>query len=78
MLPNLIDNVEDKGKDGWAKGLDDETRDRGKPLQPMKKGIREGMELIPVNKKSDTTYRPFCGDAPQNLSGAGVIPWQCL
>ena len=41
--PNLIDNVEGKGKGGWAKGLVDETQDRGKPLQPMKKGMRERM-----------------------------------
>ena len=77
MLPNLTDNVEDKGKDGWAKGLDDETRDRGKPLKPMKKGIREGKEWNSSlsTKKSDTTYRPFSGDAPQSLLGDGVIPW---
>ena len=66
MLPNLLDNVEDKGKVGWTKGLDDETRDRGKPLQPMKNGYKGRNGLIPVNKKSDTNYRLFCGDAPQN------------
>ena len=41
--PKLIDNVEGKGKGGWANGLADETQDRGKPLQPMKKGMRERM-----------------------------------
>ena len=60
--PNSIDNVEDKGKGGCAK-------DR-KPLQSKKKkGMREGMDPIPVNQKSDTTYRPFHGDAFHNPTG---------
>ena len=35
-LPNLIYLVEGKGKDGWAKGLADESPDRETGLQ-MKK-----------------------------------------
>lgn len=43
VQPNLIDNVEGKGQGGWAKGLVNETQDRGKPLQPKKKAMRERM-----------------------------------
>ena len=67
VLPNSIDNVQDKGKGGWAKGLADESQNQEKPLQSKKKkGTRKGMDPIPVNQKSDTTYRPFYEDAPQN------------
>ena len=38
-LPNSVDIVEGKGKGGWAKGLADETRDRGTPLQTKKKWV---------------------------------------
>ena len=49
--PNSIDNVEDKGKGGCAKGLADESQNQEKPLQPKKKkGMREGMDPIPVNQ----------------------------
>ena len=62
--PNLIGIDEDKGKGGWTKGLADETRDRGKPLQPSKKGMREG--IYGLRAKSDTTYQPFYGDGPHD------------
>ena len=53
--PNLIDNVEDKHKGGWAKELSDESRDRGTPLQTKKKkGMREGRGPSPVNEKNAT------------------------
>ena len=67
VLSNSIDNVQDKGKGGWAKGLADESQNQEKPLQSKKKkGMRKGMDPIPVNQKGDTTYRPFYEDAPQN------------
>ena len=34
-----------------------------------KKRIREGMDPIPVNQKSDTAYQPFHGDAFHNPTG---------
>lgn len=37
MPPNSIDNDEDKGKGGWAKGLVDESQNKGKPLEPRKR-----------------------------------------
>ena len=37
VLPNSIDNVQDKGKGGWAKGLAHESQNQEKPLQSKKK-----------------------------------------
>ena len=55
-----------KGKGGWAKGLADESRDWGTPLETKKKkGMREGFHPC-QGKKSDMTYQPFCGGAPRD------------
>ena len=63
VQPNSIDIVEGKRKGGWAKGLADESRDRGTPPRTKKKGMREGTHPCQWKKKTTyTTYQPFCDD----------------
>ena len=75
--PNLIDIVEDKGKGGWAKGLADESRDRGKSLQPMRKGIRERMNGLEAKATRLTSHFVAMHFAIQG-GGDRVFPWQRL
>ena len=79
MPPNSIDNDEDKGKGGWAKGLVDESQNKGKPLQTKKKSMREGMDpSLSTKKATRLTGHFLVMHLEIERSGNLVIPWQRL
>ena len=73
----FIDTVEGKGKGGWAKGLADETRHQGKPLQPMKKGINERMNGLGTKATRLTSHLTAMHFTIQSL-GNRMVPRQRL
>ena len=68
-----MDIVEEKGLGGWAKGLVDETRDLGKPLQTEKN--RERMNGLGAKAIRFTSHFTAMHLAIQ-CSDDRVIPWQ--